>query len=289
MHKSTKRLFARIAIVTLIFEIIFQIGGALLINCGANIYKNEFFSMMISSILAAIVVMLLIGVQDVNLQYKRFSPLKYIWLLLLVFGIEGLSSLAMDPLINWLRNLGYTMESSFSAASDTNLNDIWDIIYATIGAPVIEESLYRGILYSHFRKYGRVFTIIITTFLFALMHLNIIQFLPAFFIGIVLCWTRDTYGIQYSIMIHMSTNLLAIVLNEFTSDGFYVQLLYLFLIFGGIITVFITLIVNAKKIYFALTHESHLGEMLMTWFTTISSLVITIFYCLLVVLNTVVD
>jgi len=289
MHKSTKRLFARIAIVTLIFEIIFQIGGALLINCGANIYKNEFFSMMISSILAAIVVMLLIGVQDVNLQYKRFSPLKYIWLLLLVFGIEGLSSLAMDPLINWLRNLGYTMESSFSAASDTNLNDIWDIIYATIVAPVIEESLYRGIFYSHFRNHGRIFTIIITAFLFALMHLNIIQFLPAFFIGLVLCWTRDTYGIQYSVMIHMSTNLLAIILNEFGNSVIYVELLYLFLIFGGIITVFVTLIANAKKIYIELVNESHLGEMIMTWFTTIPSLVITIFYCFVIVLNTVVD
>ncbi len=258
-------------------------------DCGANIYKNAFLSMMTSAILAVTVVLLLLGVQDLNLKYKSFSPLKYIWILLLVFGIEGLSSLAINPLIDWMKSLGYTMESTISAASDTDLDDIWDIIYATIGAPIIEESLYRGILYSHFRKHGRLFSIIITAFLFALMHLNIIQFLPAFFIGIVLCWTRDTYGIQYSIMIHMSTNLLAIVLNEFTSNGFYVQLLYLFLIFGGIITVVITLIVNAKKIYFSLMHESHLGEMIMTWFTTIPSLVITIFYCFLIVVNTVVD
>ncbi len=283
MHNSTKRLFAKIAMITLLFEILFQAGSTLLISCGANIYRNEDVSMMTAGILSVTIVLLLLGVQDVNFQYKKFGPLKFLWILLLVYGIEGLSNIAIEPLINWLADLGHPLDSTIKAASETDLRNIWAIIYSTIAAPCIEECLYRGILYSHFRKYGRIFAITITSILFALMHLNIIQLLPALFIGIVLAWTRDTYGIQYSIMIHMSTNLLAIIFNELGSEISFINGLFIMFIFGGIITLLVTLIINFKKIIDSFRQETTLGSMYITWFTSIPALIITAFYIFIIV------
>ncbi len=285
MNKSKKRLFTKIAVVTLIYELIFQGGGALLISYGSNIYSNEYISMIASSITALTVALLLLGITDVNISYKSFGPLKFMWLLLIVYGIQGLTSYIMNPFVDWLASHGYELGSSMDAASKTDLTNIFDIIYAVLMAPLFEELLYRGLIYGNLRRYGRIFAIIITALLFGLMHINIIQLLPAFLIGVVLAWTREAYGIQYSIMIHMSNNLLAIVLNEFAVDHTLITALYMFLIFGGMITVFVTVIKNFTKIIRDINHEQELGSNLKAWFTTAPVVIITAFYLILTVVT----
>ena len=57
---------------------------------------------------------------------------------------------------------------------------------AAIMAPIVEEIIFRGILYSCFRRYiGTAPSVIITSLLFASLHFNIIQFIPLFMLGAI--------------------------------------------------------------------------------------------------------
>lgn len=288
MDNSRKRLFSKIAIATIIYGIIFQGGGALIISYGSPIYSNEYISMIASSIVALTVTVLFLGFNDLNISYKQFGPLKFIWLLLIVYGIQGMSSFIINPLVDWLSSHGFEVNSALDAASKTDLTDVWDIVYAVFMAPLFEELLYRELIYSNLRKYGKIFAITITAFLFGLMHLNIIQLLPAFFIGIVLAWIRETYGLPYSIMIHMSNNLFAIILNEFAKLDMLITALYMFMIFGGMLTVFITLVMNFKKILQDINNEQKLRYNLRGWFTNIPVAIITIFYFAIIALTLII-
>lgn len=81
-------------------------------------------------------------------------------------------------------------------------------IYTCIGAPILEELLFRGkILKELLKKYKPAYCIVITAFLFGLTHIALIKFLTAFFVGL-LCGVAyvKTKDIKAPIIIHLVNN-----------------------------------------------------------------------------------
>jgi CAAX protease family protein len=68
-------------------------------------------------------------------------------------------------------------------------NNIFMILFAVIIGPILEEYLFRGILLkSLLTQYSPIVSILITSFLFSLMHLNIGIPIDSFFFAIVVGW-----------------------------------------------------------------------------------------------------
>lgn len=77
-------------------------------------------------------------------------------------------------------------------------------------APLKEEVFFRGIIYPPLRRvYGRGKGILFTAGFFALLHLDVVRFLPLFVGGIVLTWLYEkTSSLWPSIIAHGTWNLL---------------------------------------------------------------------------------
>jgi len=82
------------------------------------------------------------------------------------------------------------------------------IVLAVLVAPVIEEIVFRGFIYSAVKKRaGITLAIIVTSALFSLLHMSIFSFLPIFFLGIALAYLYEKTGLLISsITLHVIHN-----------------------------------------------------------------------------------
>lgn len=89
------------------------------------------------------------------------------------------------------------------------------IISVSIVAPIFEEIIFRGIILEQLdRKYGIIKSIIFSSLLFGIMHLNIHQGVNAFFIGIITGFIYiKTNSLLLSIFLHFANNSLVIILD----------------------------------------------------------------------------
>lgn len=79
-------------------------------------------------------------------------------------------------------------------------------------APVVEEMVFRGIIYRFLcQRVNLWFGLIFTNVLFALIHLSLLRFLPLFFLGLLLSWLYEKYkDIRIAIGFHMLFNAISI-------------------------------------------------------------------------------
>lgn len=87
------------------------------------------------------------------------------------------------------------------------------LIVAVIGAPLVEELLFRGVLFEEIRKECSVkTTILLTALMFGCYHFNILQTPNTFFMGLVLAYVYyKTKSIKASIIVHATNNILAMI------------------------------------------------------------------------------
>lgn len=83
--------------------------------------------------------------------------------------------------------------------------------------PLLEELLYRGVMYHRLREFLDVKPAVVTAALiFALAHGNMIQFLYALPMALILHWLQEKSGnLQVPVLFHMGANLISVVVNGF--------------------------------------------------------------------------
>jgi membrane protease YdiL (CAAX protease family) len=87
------------------------------------------------------------------------------------------------------------------------------IVAVALIAPLIEEMIFRGAIYlAVSERLGRTYAVLISSFLFALSHMDPISFLPLFGLGLILGWCRSRSGsILPSYILHALNNFAAIL------------------------------------------------------------------------------
>lgn len=95
--------------------------------------------------------------------------------------------------------------------SSDNILFIFTLFVALVG-PVIEEIFFRGFTYTAFRdRFGVRWATIASAFLFALLHMNFIAFIPIFFLGVFLAVLFEkTRSLVPSMTVHMTHNFLMV-------------------------------------------------------------------------------
>ncbi len=85
---------------------------------------------------------------------------------------------------------------------------IYSIIFVCIIAPIAEETFFRGFAYNAIKKkIGINWAIIISALIFSLLHMNLVGFLPIFFLGMLLAYLyQKTGSLIPSIVTHMLHN-----------------------------------------------------------------------------------
>ncbi len=123
-------------------------------------------------------------------------------------------------LSQFLENL--TNPNSAAINEQTKLNPNTMIVVAVLLAPIVEETLFRGVIFGTIRKKSRILGYLVSALLFAVYHLweymlsgfswdlvlYLFQYIPA---GLILCWCYErSKNIWGSVFLHMFINYVSI-------------------------------------------------------------------------------
>ena len=122
----------------------------------------------------------------------------------------------MYPLSFMTSVLSETVSTAIGTESSNPLvdaflqNNPWLTLFiSVIVAPIMEELIFRGILYKKLIYFGGKIYILVSSFLFALFHTNLSQLFYAFALGLLLgAVSYYTGHIKYCIILHMIINMI---------------------------------------------------------------------------------
>ncbi len=134
-------------------------------------------------------------------KYKKQTNAKINYFYLIILGV----------ILSLMYNVfAYYLNFVLKTSLFDNSNNIAITLLSTgILGPIIEELIFRGIIYNELKsKYSNMKSILITTIFFAIIHINIIQILYALIIGFILIFVYEKYNnIKAPIILHMASNI----------------------------------------------------------------------------------
>lgn len=91
-----------------------------------------------------------------------------------------------------------------------------EFLAIVIAAPLVEELLFRGIVYKRIREIAGVrMAILLSALYFGVYHMNVVQGIYAFLLGILLAWIGEKYqSLGAPILFHAAANFLSVVCTE---------------------------------------------------------------------------
>ncbi len=134
-------------------------------------------------------------------KYKKQTNTKINYFYLIILGV--ILSLMYNVFAYYLN---FALKTSLF---DNNSNVAVTLLSTGILGPIIEELMFRGIIYNELKsKYSNMKSILLTTIFFAIIHINIIQILYALIIGFILVFVYEKYNnIKAPIILHMASNI----------------------------------------------------------------------------------
>ena len=135
---------------------------------------------------------------------------------LCIVGISALIGIGLNNII--LMSPLATMSGGYEEAASHFYGGtfVMELIGSAFLTPILEELVYRGIIYSRLKyMVGIIPSMVGASLIFAIMHFNIVQFLYAFLLGFVLIVFMEKTGHVYgAILGHITANTIAVVRTE---------------------------------------------------------------------------
>lgn len=192
-----------------------------------NATMSQALSMTLLAGLATAPILIFIYIRDNNkdrrngtfVKYKLNNILKY--LLIIPFGVFNMLW------ANYFVALLQLVMPKFMLESYTDTQQIIEgggfliqFLTAGIVAPIVEELIFRGIVYRRTKKMtGTIAAAILSAALFGVFHGNWVQAPYAFIIGIVAVFVYEKFkSIVAPIMLHMSANILSVLIMTLASS-----------------------------------------------------------------------
>ncbi|MCM1308299.1 MAG: CPBP family intramembrane metalloprotease [Butyrivibrio sp.] len=193
-------------------------------------------SVIRAAVLAPIYILFMRADKRRDAEYGRivkYSPYNRLWLLLLpvigfasAVGFNHMVPMLLEALQSFIHILGKSVfGTDWSVDFFAKYNEISGIIYTgpvwvlvlsiAVAAPILEELLYRGLIFKRLRAYLKpVPSMLISAFVFGIMHGNAVQFVYAFILGIFMAFVYEKFKTVYAPMIfHAGANLTSLVIT----------------------------------------------------------------------------
>lgn len=279
--RRERRQFASIALgvsFIVLFATIVQILAVSVIRAVApQVVEYDWFVIVLSMVPMYAVAMPLslflfrMGKAEPPTEKRDLSPLLTCGLICLCFCLTYVGNF-IGIFVNFIISM-FTGEPPTNDLQELTVNTpFWaNLLFAGILAPILEELFYRKLVIDRLRRYGDFTAILLSGLLFGAIHGNFYQFFYATLMGFVFGYVYLYTGkLRYSVILHMSVNLLGgvlmtevakrldlaalsadpvkFVLENGTVMGVY--LLYLFFLFACFIIAPITVILVWRHIRF---------------------------------------
>ena len=133
----------------------------------------------------------------------------------ILFAAAGLFGVVLNNLIGYtgLKETSQSYQEVSAAFYGSTL--ALEILGTCIIIPFLEELLYRGIVYQRLKAFLGVKTaIVLSAVIFGAMHFNLVQFLYATAVGLLLAVIMEQEGLGAAMAAHMVTNLVSVLRSE---------------------------------------------------------------------------
>ena len=145
-------------------------------------------------------------------------------------GVIGAGMIIGLTMESFMMQLCGTMGGQAVADMMVGSDDFWRILTVGIGAPIVEELIFRKFLIDRVHKYGEGIAILISGIFFGLFHGNFAQFFFTTGIGLFLAFIYVRTGkVWYTILIHMVVNMSTSVISMKLINNLDYEKLYRFL------------------------------------------------------------
>ncbi|WP_161635358.1 CPBP family intramembrane glutamic endopeptidase [Aquimarina macrocephali] len=170
------------------------------------------FGEFLSALIALSLLILLFKKTFKNTEKERLALSKMYYVLLIFILAIGIH-LLKDPFFRYKHILFEEplLNPSNLGSIDFSLDIVFKMIYTIILLPVLEELLFRRIIFkSLLNKYSNLWiAILISSLLFSIIHLSINNLIPTFLFGVIASYIYfKTNNIWYSILLHVISNLI---------------------------------------------------------------------------------
>ncbi|MDO5027516.1 MAG: type II CAAX endopeptidase family protein [Tissierellia bacterium] len=127
-------------------------------------------------------------------------------------GLMSFSTVIFSELADILIN-AFNLKSIDVMQEVTGSLNLLMILYVIVLGPIIEEIIYRGYLLQNLRQYSKQAALILSSFIFAFMHINIEQSISVLGISFILNYVVIFYSWKAGLLLHFINNLNATVLS----------------------------------------------------------------------------
>ena len=236
--KDSKRIAYALFLYNILAVFVVNIAGGILLYQGYDL-NQECIVYILNGITTVISVSVIVYIfsrklkTNLALQIQHVGFIKICKYTVIGMGLSIIMGIVVQIINEGLAVFGWNMSTpDFSLQTDYNYNLIL-LISTCIIAPIFEELLFRGLILQTLRRYGNVFAIIVTSLLFALMHGNIPQAVPVFFLSVVICFAVIKTGSLWTgIAIHFLNNALSVSISGFLNNQIVVLLYVAFEFFA---------------------------------------------------------
>lgn len=201
-------------------------------------------------------------------KYTKVEWYKYLLIIPLSFFVMFGANIFVTIITNFMPQ---SMIDTYDSTSEIiNNSSIWlQIVVAGILGPIVEEYVFRGLVYARARRCMKpIWAGLISAFVFGVFHGNWIQLPYAFILGLVLAFLYEKYkGITAPIIFHCLANLLSVIISyigtilksygtevempdiePFEFLIMYMPLVMIYAIISAVIMVVINMVVKPNKI-----------------------------------------
>lgn len=213
-------------LVNIAFDLLIGSGLGLVLN-SYNIENPTIFILILSQIIKLILVFVFLKLRSKKFHYQygltyiknKSLDRDFYKIIIIAFGVSGFGNVLLSIFLKIFENNDYINTTLEALENILNYNSISEYLVlftsVVIIAPILEEILFRGILFSETKKYLNVAAaIVINGLCFAIYHMNIIQGINTFFMGMVLSYVYYyRRNIKEAIAIHMVNNLIAMMMD----------------------------------------------------------------------------
>nr|WP_312292462.1 CPBP family intramembrane glutamic endopeptidase [Clostridium chromiireducens] len=116
-----------------------------------------------------------------------------------------------------LKGAGITIPQPDFSFPKQNIYLVLFLMYVCLIGPILEEIIFRGFILNSLKRYGNLTAIIVSSILFSMFHLNLVQFVNPILMGIVLAFIAiKSESIIPSIIAHVFNNTITFIMSGIT-------------------------------------------------------------------------
>ena len=124
---------------------------------------------------------------------------------IILFGCQFIFTQSAQLFEFFLNQIGLSTKGAIESATSGD-DSLMMVIYAALVGPFVEELLIRGGVVYRLKHYGKIFSILISAMAFGLFHMNLIQGVFAFFVGILFAYIALEYSFLWAVFFHILNN-----------------------------------------------------------------------------------